>query len=186
MKNIALIIVCISTSFSFGQLSKKRIKYSINSPIKVFYDSESTNTFGKNRPVAFFVNDVFLRESSMQNVNVSQIEDIKVEKEEFTFNKQKYFGKVFIKMKENYKPNFISLKELTDKFLSLNKKPILFKINDKIIYEDYKNYLIDENFILKIRVSKVEASKISTEINVVEIITKTSENIKKANEVRIK
>lgn len=83
-------------------------------------------------------------------------------------------------MKAGYKSNFISLKALSNKHLNLNENPIIFKIDEKIINKDYNSYLIDENFVLKIIISKLKTSEKNTEINLIKVITKTKVNIKKS------
>lgn len=55
-----------------------------------------------------------------------------------------------------------------------------------IIYTDYDTFLVGEDFILKIIVDKIKPSKDGIEINLVKLITKTPENIKDANEIRIR
>jgi len=88
-------------------------------------------------------------------------------------------------MKSDYTPKFITLKKLLDTYLKLDRDPIVFQINDTIINANYKTYIVDENYILKMTSRKIKTSKRHTEINLIELITKTPENIKKANTIRI-
>ncbi|MDR6300140.1 hypothetical protein [Mesonia maritima] len=78
-------------------------------------------------------------------------------------------------MKPKYTPNFITLNQLFKKHLDLDEKPIVILINDEIMSEDYKEFLVDENFILKIIVNNLTTSQKNTEVNLIKIITKTSE-----------
>jgi len=70
--------------------------------------------------------------------------------------------------------------------LKLNKNPIIYQIDEKVIENSKTDFLVDENFILKIVVEKITTSENNTEINLIRLITKTPENIKKTNEIRMK
>jgi len=89
-------------------------------------------------------------------------------------------------MKSEYNPNFMTLKEIATKYLSLDTNPIIFQINENVINQDYNEYLLDENFVLKIELNKIKTSDKNGEINLIKLITKTSENIKNANIIRIR
>ena len=70
--------------------------------------------------------------------------------------------------------------------MKLNKNPIIYQIDEKVIENSKTDFLVDENFILKIVVEKITTSENNTEINLIRLITKTPENIKKTNEIRMK
>jgi len=190
-KNIFVLILLFVTFNSFsqniiGKKSTAKPNYSENSEIKVVYNDSSNTLHSKNKPVGFFVNGIFLNKNLISTINPDKIEKMTVEKESFEKNGKEYFGKILIKMKSDYKPNFISLKELTSKYLTLDTNPIIFQIDENVINQDYNEYSVDENFILKIELNKIKTSEKDTEINLIKLITKTPENIKKANEIRIK
>ncbi len=189
-KTFILILFCLTfNSFSqniTGKKSTSKPNYSENSEIKVVYNDSLNKLHSKNKPVGIFVNGIFLNENFISTINPDKIETLKVEKENFDKNGKEYFGKILIELKSDYKPNFISLKELTSKYLTLNKNPIIFQIDENVINQDYYEYLVDENFILKIELKKIKTSEKNTEINLIRLITKTPENIKKANTIRIK
>ncbi|MDN3494257.1 hypothetical protein [Winogradskyella bathintestinalis] len=190
-KNTLALILLFVTFDSFsqdiiGKKSTTKPNYSENSEIKVIY-KDSLNTFhSKNKPVGIFVNGIFLNENLISTINPDKIENLTVEKESFEKNGKEYFGKILIELKSDYKPKFISLKELTSKYLNLDTNPIIFQIDENVINQDYNEYSVDESFILKIELNKIKTSKKDTEINLIKLITKTPENIKKANEIRIK
>ena len=190
-KNIFALILLFVTFNSFSQnINKKKTtekpNYSENSEIKVIYNDSLKTLHSKNKPVGIFVNGIFLNENLISAINTNKIETMKVEKDSFEKNGKEYFGKIIIELKSNYKPNFISLKELASKYLTLDTNPIIFQIDENVINQDYNEYAVDENFILKIELNKIKTSEKGTEINLVKLITKTPENIKKANEIRIK
>lgn len=190
-KNIFALIVLFVTFNSFsqntnGKKTTEKPNYSENSEIKVIYNDSLKTLHSKNKPVGIFVNGIFLNENLISAINPNKIETMKVEKDSFEINGKKYSSKIIIELQSNYKPNFISLKELTSKYLTLDTKPIIFQIDENVINQDYNEYVVDENFILKIKLNKIKTSEKGTEINLVTLITKTPENIKKANEIHIK
>lgn len=191
-KNITAIIILFLTFNSFsqdiiGNKSTAKPNYSENSEIKVFVNDTLNKFHSKKKPAGIFVNEIFVGDENILNViNSEKIESINIEKENYTLNGKEYYGKIILKMKSDYIPKFITLKELITKHLELENKPIVFQINGDVINQDYNEYLIDENFILKILSSKIKTSDKNIEINLVKLITKTAENIKKANEIRIK
>ncbi|MCR8668514.1 hypothetical protein NO995_12540 [Aestuariibaculum sp. M13] len=181
MKSLFLIVIYISCSITFGQNQNFR-EYSEDSKISVFYDFQNKET----RPVAIYVNDKFVGEVLTMNfVPTKQIESIHVEKENYTINGIEYYGKIYIKTKAGYKPKFILLKDLKAKYLKLDSKPVIYQIDEDIVNVNDEKFIVNEKFILKIHVQKIFTKKYS-EINLVKIITKTPENIKKANEIKIR
>ena len=192
MKNIIIVILLFITSLSFGQTIQgvrinNKSNYSENSEIKVVYNDNSNELHPEKKPVGIFVNGTFIGKQPILNtINSEKIESLKVKKENFKKNGKEYYGKILVEMKSEYVPKFLTLKELITKYLDLNTNPIVFQINEKVINQDYNKYLVDEKFILKIVLTKIKTSEKDTEINLIKLITKTTENIKKANEIRIK
>ncbi len=194
MKN-SLSIFLFITTFSFSQnIEKVKINkkpnYSESSKIRVFY-KDSLNEFHPNqKPVGVFINGKFIGEQSallLNDLNIGKVEEINIEKKIFEKNGVAYFGKIFIEMKPNYKPNFLTLNELFEKHLQLDtKNPLIYQINENVLSKNCDECLIDENFILKITIEKIKTSEKNVEINLIKLITKTPENIKKANEIRIR
>lgn len=190
-KNIlALTIIILQVFNLFSQnIQQKRINnkpiYSGDSEIRVINNTKSI--YQNQSPVGIFVNGNFIgNQSSLDFINSDKIETLKVEKKKFEKNGTTYDGKILVEMKSGYKPNFITLKSLTEKHLTLDKNPTLYQINEKVLESNKTEFLIDENFILKIIPAKIKTSNNKIEINLIQIITKTADNIKKANEIRIK
>ena len=69
------------------------------------------------------------------------------------------------------------------KFTNIKENSTIFKIDDSIINGNYENYLVDENNILKINVEKFENNAEKLNINIITIVTKSEENIKKSKEI---
>jgi len=193
MKKNIIAFILLFVTFNFfsqdiiGKKSTTKTNYSENSKIKVIY-KDSLNKFHSNKKSAgIFVNGAFLGDENVLNaINSEKIESLNIEKDNFENNGKEYYGKILVKMKSEYNPKFITLKELIVKYLGLDKKTIVFQINEDVINQDYNEYLVDENFILKIILEKIQTTEKSTEINLVKLITKTADNIKKANTIRIK
>jgi hypothetical protein len=190
--NILALIFLFLTLNIFGQningkKSTAKPNYTENSEIKVFINDTLNKFHSKKKPAGIFVNGIFFGDDNILNViNSEKIESINIEKENYTQNGKEYYGKIILKMKSGYISKFITLKELITKYLELDNEPIVFQINGDVINQDYNEYLVDENFILKIISKKIKTSDKNIEINLVKLITKTAENIKKANEIRIK
>ncbi|MFI8380576.1 hypothetical protein [Leeuwenhoekiella sp. NPDC079379] len=192
MKTIFTFLMFFLTFNSFcqeisGKKSTDKPNYSENSEVKVFYSDNLNKFHSDQKPAGIFVNDKFVgAQEIMSFINSDKIESLKIEKEKFEMDGTEYSGKIFIKMKSDYNPNFIILEELSAKYLELNKNPRIYQIDEKIIDNSKNGILIDENFILKIVVNRVKTSKKNSEINLIRLLTKTPENIKKANEIRIR
>ncbi|MBW2963108.1 hypothetical protein [Mesonia aestuariivivens] len=192
MKTIFTVLMLFLTFNSFcqelsGQKSINKPSYSENSELKVFYSDKSSEFHSEQKPAAIFVNDKFVGSQEMLNfINQDKIETINIEKEIFEINGTEFYGKIYIKMKPDYNLKFLTLEELSAKYLELIENPIIYQIDEKVIKNRKNKILVDENFILKIVVENVKTSEKNTEINLIRLVTKTPENIKKANEIRIR
>ncbi len=184
---LPLVTFNVSSQDIIGKKMTTKPNYSESSEIKVIY-KDSLNKFHSNKKTAgIFVNGIFVGDENVLNtINSEKIESLNIKKENFEKNGKEYHGKILVKMKSEYNPKFITLKELIVKYLDLDKKPIVFQIDEDVVNQDHDNYLVDESFILKIILKKIQTTEKNTEINLVKLITKTSENIKKANTIRIK
>ena len=80
----------------------------------------------------------------------------------------------------------MTLKELVNKYLRTEINPVIFQIDDTIVDYNENEYLVDENYILKIEVTKIKMTKLSSDVNFIKLITKTPENIKNANQIMIR
>jgi len=188
---IVLFLTCNSFSQDItGKKSNLKPNYSENSEIKIVYQDSLNKFHSKNKPAGIFVNGTFVGDSSNETIseviNSEKIESMNIVKENFKKNGREYYGKFLVKMKSEYIPNFITLSAFSKKYLDLDEKPIIFQINENVINQDYQEFFVDENFILKIIVKKIKTSKKNTEINLIKLITKTTENIKEANVIQFK
>jgi hypothetical protein len=197
MKKILLLILILS-SFNLisqipvdtlvGKLSELktgvRVIYSENDTVPVVVNLKEGDE-GTN--VLFYLNEEIVDEQIINAINPNQIKEVKIEKESIQFNEVKYDGIVYIRIKENYTPKFISLNELKEKYLNLSDNAsTLFMLNEEIIDMDYDSFIVDEKYILKIETQAIKNSKEQLDMNIIKVITRTKSNIEKANTIIIK
>lgn len=192
MKTQLLISITFLTINVFGQIdflnnnfryveTTKRSLENDTSP-RVFY----IDKINSEQNMAYFINGKFVSETIIKTLNPGMIEEIKIDKGEIEIGKVKYSGQLHIKTKGNYNPRLISLNSLKSKYTDLKNSSTIFFIDNETIIADYDNYLVDENFILQIKVEKIDNKKGKHKLNFVKLITRTEENIKKSKEIRIR
>ncbi len=135
---------------------------------------------------AYYLNGELVNEYTLRTLNPSIIEDIRIEKQNITIEKDKYFGQVFVKTKSDYNLQLISLSDLKLKYTDLKKGFAVYMIDNEIVNNNSENLLVDENNILSISVEKIENRSERHKLNVVKILTRTEENIRKSKEIRIR
>lgn len=59
-------------------------------------------------------------------------------------------------------------------------------IDGNLISGDYSDYFVDENYLLSITIDKVENTKENIHIDVIKLITKSEENIRKSKQIIIR
>jgi len=192
MKLIAFIIISILTLSANGQIKELNVmvnsntndsqRFDINSPLKVV-DIDSSRP---DRLPAYFIDGKHFDEYSIKTINSQLIDSIHIVNNEITIKDKKYYGQVHIKMKQDYKPEFISLTDLEAKYLKQSNNPSIFMIDNDIVKSDYNNILVDEKYILKMEIQQIDNEKEHLNVNIIRLITKTKENIGKANEIRIR
>jgi len=188
MKKSIYIILLLLSTLSFSQkIPKTTPQYSEDSAITVIYSDSLNFSSTEHKPVAYYINDLLIGDKNIINtIDPKNIDSVRVEKEKFFIDGTEYFGKILIKLDPKYVTNFLTLKEITDRYLKLNNNPIIIQIDDTIIGEDYDKYLINENFILMITVNKIKTSGKNIEINLINILTKKAGNIEMKNKIIIK
>jgi hypothetical protein len=169
---------------TLGQIKTTTVPPSlgVDTTIKVSYENQNTL---KSKP-AYYLNGQLVNENIIKTINPKSIEDIIVKNENIIIENQKIYHQIFIKTKTDYNLRLISLTDLKLKYTDLKKKSTLFMVNGEIINDNYDKTLIDENYILKISVEKIENRAERLKFNLVKIWTKTDENIRESNEVWIK
>jgi hypothetical protein len=153
-----------------------------DSTIKVVY----ANNIKPSKLTALYVNGKFAAGSSMLTLDLKKIETARVLNNSVTEGGIEYNGQMYLTTMPDYKPNLISLNTLKFKYTNLADKHVMFMIDGSIINTDYDKYLIDESYVLQIVVDDINNSKENIKFELVKVLTKTEENIKKSKEIRIR
>lgn len=192
MKSIIFLFAFLTTTISFAQIDKstlsgvqitKKQTYSVSDTIPaVFYLKNQQ----KQEQSAWYLNGKFVSAQAIKTINPSSIQEITVEKETTEINGIVYEGAIQIITKDGYQPSFISLNALKKKYTNLTDSPVVFFLNDEVIHADYDEYIVDEKYILKINIDKLQSKKEGLDLTIVKLITRTEENLKKANTIYIR
>ena len=192
MRQILIITMAFFTLNAYGQIKNLKVPLveSTNSQfvtqndtvLKVLY----VNSNESERSPAYYLNGQFVNETTLKTLNPNAIDNIRVEKQEIEVETQKYYGQIFINTKGDYRPILISLSDLKSKYINLKNTPTIFMIDNEIINGDYDKCIVDENYLLRISIEKVENRKEKLHFNLIQILTKSEENIKKSKEIRIR
>jgi hypothetical protein len=135
----------------------------------------------------WLLDDQKISSSFLKMIDPEKLERIDVGKEGVHFNGQKYNSIVSIATKPNYNPKIITLSDLGLKHLEeLNSEMIIYLVNGDPVTEAYENYILDDKFILKIEVYEKELNDGKLVIPVVNILTRTKDNLKKEYQIRIR
>ena len=192
MKKIFFISASLLTLNAFGQIKSENVKGLKITKQETVSENDTIitvnylNKIESNRKPAYFINGELTNESVLKTLNPSIIATVNVEKGNIEIENVNYDGKLYIVTKSTYKTKLISLSNLKLKYTSIKENSTIFKIDNEIINADYGNYVVDENYILKINVEKFENSEEKLKFNIVNLITKTEENIKKSKEIIIR
>jgi hypothetical protein len=165
-----------------GSNRDMKINSRADTSFKVTYGNKSDTTL---RP-AIYLDGKHIYSSITTTLNPKIIANIKVEKKYIELNGIKYYGQIFIETNKDYKFDFVSLTELKSLYAELKDAPTLFMIDNQLIKDNYDKYILDQNYLLRINIETIENSKEGIRINLIRILTKTEENIKKVNEIWIR
>lgn len=124
--------------------------------------------------------------STLKTINPKIIDSINVEKKEIKLNGTTYYGKLSIKTKAGYEPQFVSLNTIKLQYTPIKNEPVIFMLDNEFIKEDYDQYIVDLKYILKIIVDKIDMPDNKLQINVIRLLTRNEENIRKSKEIHIR
>lgn len=139
------------------------------------YKPHGTNLKG------YYIDDQFVESDYPIMLDPADVKDIKIEKNP---------GRMYILTKNPKQHHFLTLNEIAAKYLKLDESPRIY-IVDQLIIRDISSYKIDEKYILRIEVLFTKDFEyLKTEekplFQVIRILLRTPENIKKASEIRIR
>ncbi|WP_435132568.1 hypothetical protein [Formosa sp. A9] len=180
---LLLFVLCLE---GFGQEKRKDDTNKNNAKIAVIYSDSDTKSIRKNKPVYIIDGHLFENESVLTTLLPDTVETITVEKKEFKVKNKVYYGKIYINTKADYTPNFTTIKALINKHLKLEDELLVFQIDAQVINLESENYIVDENSILKIEVSNIRVTGLTSEIKLIKIITKKASSDLKTNSIQIR
>jgi hypothetical protein len=192
MRQILIIIMAFFTLNVYGQIKDLKVPLVERTNTQIVSQNDTVlkvlyvNSNKTERSPAYYLNGQFVNESILKTLNPNAIDNIRVEKQEIKVETQKYYGQIFINTKGNYRPMLISLNDLKSKYTNLKNTPTIFMIDNEIINGDYDKYIVDENYLLRISIETIENRKEKLHFNLIQILTKTEENIRKSKEIIIR
>jgi len=192
MRQIILLVFVTLTISAFGQIEPLKGKVNPIQYEKIGYDTTLQVSYGNpnnpDRSPALFINGKFsiINTGNFKAINPDQIDGVRVVKKDTVIEGQKYFGQLYIQLKKDYHPKLISLADLKLKYTNQTKAPYIFMIDNELISGDYRKCIVDEKYILKIVVENIVNKEKNRQVNVIRLLTKTEENIKKSKEIRIR
>lgn len=131
---------------------------------------------------AVYLGEKLVDMTLLKTIDPNLIEDIRVDKKEIQVDGRRFTGQIFLKMKNGYRPKLTTLADLRTKYLHPGDKPVLFMIDNDLVTGDGAQYLVDENYILKIVVESPNTGN----LEFIRLLTKSEENIRKSKEIRIR
>jgi hypothetical protein len=192
MKQILIFVITALAMNAFGQIDglnnkvsphpEKFEKKGNDSILQVWY----VNADDSVRKPIYYINGKLISHIILKTINPQFIYKINVVKRDTVIDAKNYYGEIYIQLKKDYKPKFISLADLKLKYTRQANASSIFMIDDEIITGDYRKYIVDENYILKIIVERIDNNEENLQVNVIRLLTKTEENIKKSKQIWIR
>ena len=179
MRTIFLGILLLCFGFVFGQTQSGQRE------VKVYYKYSEPQKWSLP---TFVINKTFMT-NNIGWINPDDIKEINVLKQTDA-DRRKESDKIFITLKDSVKLNMISLSDLKKKYVKGTSLYCIYQINESIFTLKAEDCLINENSILSISVDKIKSKDSQTgieiEIEVLEILTDTKENIEKSKRIMIR
>ncbi|WP_010255789.1 hypothetical protein [Myroides injenensis] len=177
-KAITSAILLLATLNISAQEKKHTYTLEDTTPITVF-ENKSKNT------VLYLVNDTAINEG-INTILPNVIKEMKVENSAIERDGIIYNSTVKIILKEDYTPELLPVHEFINKYTLLGSEPYLFAIDGKLINGLPSDVTIDGKNIMQIKVTKIDRSELLPDFYFINLITRTEDNVKKANEIKIK
>ncbi len=153
-----------------------------------FIGQDTTKAYKEPGYPAIFIDSVFFSDKCLVGINPRTISKIDIKKDSITIDGKPYGGSIYITLKEG-RGEYYTLDELKKRFVKENlSQPILYMINNEFIKEEVQSYKIQKDYILKVNCiqSKEFEGFADTNFTIVQILTKTNENLSEAKKVRIR
>ncbi|MBL1409007.1 hypothetical protein [Sphingobacterium faecale] len=178
MRTFIIFLLTLAVAPSFAQMTTSQ-KYGLQTTERrdTAFRVINMNKTKKPMPIAFFLNGKFIGSHFL--VKPDFVENINVVKRDTLIGAKNYTGQIYIKVKSDYTPKFISLADIKAKYTEFKEMPVVFMLDANIINSEPDSYFVDENMLLSVVVDSLDA----IEIGVIKLVTRTEENIKKRNNI---
>jgi hypothetical protein len=144
------------------------------------------NLSDKSAPPAVFIDGKQVSFIELLSINSKFIETYSVEKKTTTIESKEYKEQLYIKTKNNYKPKRTSLKDIRKKYVKDQNLPCVYFMDGRLAKVVEVDIFLDENNILEITCHLYENIEENLKLNIIEIFTRSEENLKKADEIIIR
>lgn len=134
----------------------------------------------------YYLDGVAVNQYAIKTLDPNRIQKIEVVKNDPTLGEGAEHGVIYITTKKGYTPSYIALNALKDKYIKISARPTIFLLNGKVLNVDYDQYLVDEKYILKIEVESLDQPAEGLQVEVINLITRTEENLKEANRIYLR
>ncbi|CAH0295553.1 hypothetical protein [Chryseobacterium sp. Bi04] len=133
--------------------------------------------------IAYFVNTKHYNYLFFQSLDINKIGNVNIVNKNIAVDGKNYSGAMYMSTKNNYQPQAIDLKDIKSKYAKDQSLPCQYFFNGSLIQDLERNYSIDNNNILEVSSHIYENKEENLKINIIEIFTKSEENIRKSKEI---
>ncbi|MDI3318487.1 hypothetical protein [Pinibacter soli] len=180
MKQTLTLILAFFVTNSFGQKitgDKTRVVIKGSEKVGTTLEVHYGERFLKNPDVEFYLDNKRIDESLVSTIPRDVLDSIHVAPGNKMF---------FYSINRNYNPRIISLNALKQKYTKLSDSTVVFfVIDNQIVNEDYRKFLVDENNLLRIIIDPMYRAN-KADVTMISVFTKTKENIEKFCTLRIR
>ena len=144
MKKKLIFTVLLATFGAKGFCQTTNGANQANNPIEKAQSSISPSmkaaTINSASDVALYINGKHYNSSIMKTISPQDIESIHVDRNEIVIDNVKYNGQIYIQMKKEYQPHFVSLADMQQKYARQAGIPTVFLIDNEVIRENYGHH----------------------------------------------
>jgi len=174
MKPYFTVIICLFTIKTFAQV--KPGNQVATDSIKITYDTNVP----VQRQIQYYVDNIYVGDNTLTfHFDPDQILSLDVDKES---------SKIFITTKNPANFNFLSLQAIRNKYVKSSNPTALYLLDGRVVKDNTQK--IDEKYILSIQISTsdsiVSLKDAQVKFDVIEISTRSKENLKKSNTLMIR
>lgn len=189
MKKALIFGFLLVAGLSYGQTNPQKLSGISIQEHRPYQETDTipkvvyANQIAKKTNLVVYLNGEKVDQQVLNAIDVNRIGELEVSKDMKGHDASLYDGVLYVTTKDGYKPKLISLNELQEKYLDKVKGPMVFRLNQKSLVADYDQKLLDEHFIMKVEVEEIRNDKEGLFFNSIHIITRTKENLEKANTI---